>query len=102
MKILLVGNYEPSGQKSIQRFAALLESGFKAAGHETRIIRPPVVTGALVGGAGVKRAVEDQPSTNSRSYKRSLDNELGRSFYLLACKQANFLEYDKTKEDSHL
>lgn len=39
MKILLVGNYEPSGQKSMQRFAALLESGFKAAGHETRIIK---------------------------------------------------------------
>lgn len=47
MKILLVGNYEPSGQKSMQRFAGLLESGFKAAGHETRIIRPPVVAGAL-------------------------------------------------------
>ena len=55
MKILLVGNYEPSGQKSMQRFAALLESGFKAAGHETRIIRPPVVAGALpLGGAAAK------------------------------------------------
>jgi len=55
MKILLVGNYEPGGQKSMQRFAALLESGFKAAGHETRIIRPPVVAGALpVGGAAGK------------------------------------------------
>ena len=55
MKILLVGNYEPSGQKSMQRFAALLESGFNAAGHETRIIRPPVVAGALpVRGAAAK------------------------------------------------
>src|ERR1700730_684119 len=55
MKILLVGNYEPSGQKSMQRFAALLESGFKAAGHETRIIRPPIVAGALpVRGAAAK------------------------------------------------
>jgi glycosyltransferase involved in cell wall biosynthesis len=47
MKILLVGNYEPSRQKSMQRFAAMLDSGFKAAGHETRVIRPPVVAGRL-------------------------------------------------------
>ena len=61
MKILLVGNYEPGGQKSMQRFAALLESGFKAAGHETRIIRPPVVAGALpVRGAAAKCVAEEQ------------------------------------------
>lgn len=55
MKILLVGNYEPSGQKSMQHFAALLEGGFKAAGHETRTIRPPVVAGALpLGGVAAK------------------------------------------------
>jgi glycosyltransferase involved in cell wall biosynthesis len=47
MKILLVGNYEPGGQKSMQRFAALLHSGFTAAGHETRLVRPPVVAGTL-------------------------------------------------------
>src|ERR1700675_1637185 len=47
MKILLVGNYEPGGQKSMQRFAAMLDSGFRAAGHETRVIRPPVVAGSL-------------------------------------------------------
>jgi glycosyltransferase involved in cell wall biosynthesis len=55
MKILLVGNYHPSGQKSMQRFAALLNRGFSAAGHETRLIRPPVVTGTLpVRGAAAK------------------------------------------------
>src|ERR1700682_226625 len=47
MKILLVGNYEPGGQKSMQRFAGLLDDGFRDAGHETRLIRPPVVVGAL-------------------------------------------------------
>lgn len=47
MKILLIGNYEPGGQKSMQRFASLLEGGFRAAGHETRVVRPPVVAGAL-------------------------------------------------------
>ena len=47
MNILLVGNYQPSGQKSMQRFAALLSSGFRAAGHETRLIRPPVIAGKL-------------------------------------------------------
>jgi glycosyltransferase involved in cell wall biosynthesis len=47
MKILLVGNYHPSGQKSMQLFSALLNRGFSAAGHETRLIRPPVVAGTL-------------------------------------------------------
>jgi glycosyltransferase involved in cell wall biosynthesis len=47
MKILLVGNYEPSDQESMQRFAALLNRGFTAAGHETRLIRPPVIVGTL-------------------------------------------------------
>ena len=55
MKILLIGNYFPSGQKSMQRFAALLNRGFSAAGHETRLIRPPVVLGTLpVRGAAAK------------------------------------------------
>jgi glycosyltransferase involved in cell wall biosynthesis len=55
MKILLVGNYHPSGQKSMQRFAALLNRGFSAAGHETRLIHPPVVAGTLpVRGAAAK------------------------------------------------
>src|SRR5207302_11171564 len=48
MRILLVGNYEPTRQKSMQRFADLLEQGFKTAGHETRIIRPPVKAGKIV------------------------------------------------------
>jgi hypothetical protein len=61
MKILLVGNYEPGGQKSMQRFAEMLTRGFNAAGHETRIIRPPVVAGALrVRGAAAKCVVEEQ------------------------------------------
>jgi len=45
MKILLIGNYGPSRQKSMQRFAAMLDRGFRAAGHETRLIRPPVIVG---------------------------------------------------------
>jgi glycosyltransferase involved in cell wall biosynthesis len=47
MKILLIGNYELGNQKSMQRFASLLNCGFSAAGHETRLIRPPVVAGNL-------------------------------------------------------
>lgn len=31
----------------MQRFAGLLDSGFRDAGHETQLIRPPVVVGAL-------------------------------------------------------
>jgi glycosyltransferase involved in cell wall biosynthesis len=47
MKILLIGNYEPSGQKSMQRFAGLLDRGFRAAGNETRLMRPPIVVGSI-------------------------------------------------------
>jgi glycosyltransferase involved in cell wall biosynthesis len=47
MKILLVGNYEPGDQKSMQSYAELLNCGFSAAGHQTRLLRPPVVAGAL-------------------------------------------------------
>jgi glycosyltransferase involved in cell wall biosynthesis len=47
MKILLVGNYEPGNQKSMQRFSSMLNRGFSAAGHETRLILPPVVAGKL-------------------------------------------------------
>ena len=42
MKILLVGNYDRNGQSSMsmQRFASMLNAGFSAAGHETRLLVP--------------------------------------------------------------
>jgi glycosyltransferase involved in cell wall biosynthesis len=40
MKILLVANYIPDGQQSMQRYAALLEHGLTRAGHEVRVVRP--------------------------------------------------------------
>jgi glycosyltransferase involved in cell wall biosynthesis len=40
MKILLVGNYVPDAQESMQRFAELLERELKARGHEVRLLRP--------------------------------------------------------------
>ena len=51
MKVLLVGNYELSRQTSMQRFSGLLCSGLRAAGHEVRLMRPPVLIGK-VGQAG--------------------------------------------------
>jgi glycosyltransferase involved in cell wall biosynthesis len=47
MKILLVGNYRLSGETSMERFAALLEQGLRCAGHETKLLKPPVVAGML-------------------------------------------------------
>jgi glycosyltransferase involved in cell wall biosynthesis len=40
MKILLVGNYTPDRQHSMQRFAAMLHEGLRAAGHEVRLLTP--------------------------------------------------------------
>lgn len=47
VKILLIGNYENLRQQSMQRFAEMLREGFTAAGHEVRLVRPPVWLGRL-------------------------------------------------------
>lgn len=47
MKILLIGNYENLRQQSMQRFAEMLRAGLTAAGHEVRLVRPPVWLGRL-------------------------------------------------------
>lgn len=47
MKILLIGNYETLAQQSMQRFAEMLREGLTAAGHEVRLVRPPVWLGRL-------------------------------------------------------
>jgi glycosyltransferase involved in cell wall biosynthesis len=41
MRVLLVGNYLPDGQRSMQMYAAMLEQGLRARGHEVRLLRPP-------------------------------------------------------------
>lgn len=45
MKILLVGNYLPDRQESMQRFAEMMEQELSHAGHEVRLIRPVVKLG---------------------------------------------------------
>lgn len=45
MKILLIGNYLPDHQQSMQRYAALLLSEFAAVGHDVKLLCPPVVLG---------------------------------------------------------
>jgi glycosyltransferase involved in cell wall biosynthesis len=48
MKVLLVGNYAPDRQDSMQIYASMLERGLRARGHEVRLLRPPAVLGARV------------------------------------------------------
>ncbi len=51
MKILLVGNYLPDRQESMQRFATMLRDGLGALGHEVQLLHPPSVFGGFsVGG----------------------------------------------------
>ncbi|MEM1223268.1 MAG: glycosyltransferase family 1 protein [Verrucomicrobiota bacterium] len=45
--ILLVGNYEPDGQRSMFRFHELLEQGVKTSGVKVCSFRPPVILGRL-------------------------------------------------------
>lgn len=48
--ILLVGNYRPDGQRSMQRFTELLAHGLRERGLTVEIFHPPVIVGRL--GAG--------------------------------------------------
>jgi glycosyltransferase involved in cell wall biosynthesis len=48
MKILLVGNYAPDRQDSMQIYASMLEAGMRARGHEVHLLRPPAVLGPHV------------------------------------------------------
>ena len=59
----------------MQRFAAMLDSGFRAAGHETRVIRPPVVAGSLParGLAGKWLGYIDQFIVFPKFLKRAVD-----------------------------
>lgn len=47
MKILLLANYLPDAQQSMQRFARLLQQGLSDAGHQVTTIRPQARVGAL-------------------------------------------------------
>ena len=49
MKVLLVGNYVPDRQDSMQIYASMLESGLRARGHDVRLLRPSAVLGTRVG-----------------------------------------------------
>ncbi|HEX6773614.1 MAG TPA: glycosyltransferase family 1 protein, partial [Acidobacteriaceae bacterium] len=48
MKILLVGNYAPDRQDSMQLYASMMEKGLRARGHEVRLLQPPAVLGNRV------------------------------------------------------
>jgi glycosyltransferase involved in cell wall biosynthesis len=43
MRFILIGNYPPDGQESMQRFAQMLANGLHEAGHEAIIWRPCLV-----------------------------------------------------------
>ncbi|MGZ0706806.1 glycosyltransferase [Coraliomargarita sp. W4R53] len=45
--ILLVGNYLPDGQRSMQRFTEQLAQGLRQHGFQIDIFRPPVIIGKL-------------------------------------------------------
>lgn len=51
MKIVLVGNYLTDHQESMLRFSTLMQDGLTQAGHEARVVRPPVAVGRLRRGA---------------------------------------------------
>ncbi len=52
LRILLLGNYAPDRQESMQRFSAMLERGLSERGVSVRTIRPTVSFPGLNGGLG--------------------------------------------------
>jgi glycosyltransferase involved in cell wall biosynthesis len=48
MKVLLVGNYLPDRQDSMQIYGSMLENGLRARGHEVCLLQPPAVLGPRV------------------------------------------------------
>ncbi|HEY0551330.1 MAG TPA: glycosyltransferase family 1 protein [Verrucomicrobiae bacterium] len=65
MKILLVANYLPDRQRSMQRFAAMLRDGLRACGHEVRVVHPRPILGRRVG-----RGVLTAPGGSLTSLRR--------------------------------
>ena len=56
MKVLLVGNYAPDKQESMQRFSAMLETELRALGHQVRVLRPlPRFNRRGAGAAGIAK-----------------------------------------------
>jgi glycosyltransferase involved in cell wall biosynthesis len=47
MKVLLVGNYPYLKSQSMDRFAGMLDTGLKAAGHQVRFLKPPPAIGRM-------------------------------------------------------
>lgn len=47
MHIILIGNYAPDKQQSMERFAQMLANGFSKEGHHATIWRPVVLLGKL-------------------------------------------------------
>lgn len=47
MKILLIGNYQPDQQESMQRFANMLQVGLIDLGHQVRLIQPEPFFGKI-------------------------------------------------------
>jgi len=47
MRIILIGNYSPDRQESMLRFAQLINSGFRDAGHDSEIWQPTIRFGSF-------------------------------------------------------
>ena len=73
MKILLVGNYLPDDQQSMQRFANMLRDGLKARGQDVQLLQPRPILGRKNLGPALRKwaAYVDKYVFFPRELKRS-------------------------------
>jgi glycosyltransferase involved in cell wall biosynthesis len=101
MHIILIGNYIPDDQVSMQRFTNMLEHGFNEAGVTSEIWYPKVYFGRLVKqtfyGLGKWLGYIDKwiifPFILKRRIEKSMQKNLSLSFHICDHSNAPYLKY---------
>jgi glycosyltransferase involved in cell wall biosynthesis len=101
MRVLLIGNYANDRQESMQRFAEMMHRGLTAAGHEVRLVRPPVIFGRLcVGNTGLAKWIGY--IDRFLIYPILLRSEVSWADVIHICDQANAVYVRHLRRRAHI
>jgi glycosyltransferase involved in cell wall biosynthesis len=101
MKVLLVGNYLPDRQDSMQIYASMLERGLRGRGHEVCLLQPPAVLGP--------RVAENSPLFKWLGYadkfvlfRRELRRAAAKADIVHLCDHSNAMYVPALAESAHV